>query len=75
MSINTTMVNFHISLFYKTIETLPKTKSTYYLKSAIENDKVTQYYCYYSKVFEHYSQSNKKRKNNKRAKKDKIIII
>ena len=74
MSINTTMVNFHISLFYKTIETLPKTKSTYYLKSAVENDKVTQYYCYYSKVFERYSQSNK-RKSNKRAKKDKIIII
>lgn len=32
MSVNTSMVNCHISLFYKMIETLPKTKSTYYLR-------------------------------------------
>ena len=63
MSISTSMVNFHVSLFYKMIETLPETKSTYYLKSAVENNKVTQYYCYYSKLFERSSQSNKKRKS------------
>ena len=71
MSISTSMVNFHISLFYKMIEIFPETKSTYYLKSAVENNKVTQYYCYYSKLFERSSQSNKKRKSNKRAKKEK----
>lgn len=41
MSVNTSMVNFHISLFYKMIETLPKSQKYLLLKSTVENDKVT----------------------------------